>query len=59
MVSCVARVYWQSYIINEPLNSASEIVDKLCDEGYFMSEKTYFRRKNEAIKLLSEILFGP
>ena len=53
------QILYYTYIINEPLNSASEIVDKLCDEGYFMSEKTYFRRKNEAIKLLSEILFGP
>ena len=53
------QVLYYTFITNEPLSSTAEIVDKLCDEGCCMTDKTYFRRKNEAIKLLSEILFGP
>ena len=52
------KVIYYTFISNEPLNSCAEIVDKLSEEGFYMSEKTYFKRKNTAIKLLAEILFG-
>ena len=52
------KILYYTFISTEPLSSCSEIVDRLSEEGFYMSEKTYFKRKNTAIKLLAEILFG-
>ena len=51
------KIIYYTYISTEPFNTCSEIIDKLNEDGFYMAEKTYFRKKNQAIKLLSEILF--
>ena len=52
------KVIYYTYITDEQLNGCNDILDKLEEEGLILTEKTYFRRKSDAIKLLGEILFG-
>ena len=52
------KIIYYTYITDETLNGCNDILDKLEDEGCFMSEKSYYRKKSNAIKLLGEILFG-
>lgn len=51
------KILYYTYISTEQFSACSEIIDKLNEDGFYMSDKTYFRKKNQAIKLLSEILF--
>ena len=52
-------VVWSLEVSKLHLNKNNNTkLDKLEDEGCFMSEKSYYRKKSNAIKLLGEILFG-
>jgi len=52
------KIIYYTYITEETLNGCNDILDKLEYEGYFLSEKSYYRKKKKAIELLGEILFG-
>ena len=52
------KVLYYTYITDENLNGCNDILDKLEDDGCYLSEKSYYRKKKKAIKLLGEILFG-
>ena len=52
------KVIYYTYITDEQLSCSNDILDKLEEDGLILTEKTYFRRRNNAIKLLGEILFG-
>ena len=52
------KIIYYTYITEETLNGCNDSLDKLEEEGVILTEKTYFRRRRDAIKLLGEILFG-
>ena len=52
------KVIYYTYITDEQLSCSNDILDRLEEEGLMMIEKTYYRRKRDAIKLLGEVLFG-
>jgi hypothetical protein len=51
------KIIYYTYITEETLNGCNDILDKLEDEGCFLSEKSYYRKKKQAIELFGEILF--
>lgn len=55
------ELYWilhYTYIISPQLRNVDQIVEKMCNHIPEMSLRTYFRRKQYAIKVLSTILWG-
>ena len=52
------KVIYYTYITEEQLGCCDDILDRLEEDGVILTQKTYFRRKSDAIKLLGEILFG-
>lgn len=52
------KILYYTYTSNEQFNTCRDVINKLDEDGYYMSEKSYFGKKKQAIKLLSEILFG-
>lgn len=53
--------YWilyYTYLSERPCKSVEEIINKVAEHTEIMSWKTYFKRKNKAIELLSSILWG-
>ncbi len=55
------ELYWllhYTYIISPQLRNVDQIVEKMCNHIPEMSLRTYFRRKQYAIEVLSTILWG-
>ena len=52
------QILYLTYITSEEFENTSSIVAELADLSFYMSEKTYFKKKKEAILLLSNILWG-
>lgn len=53
--------YWilyYTYLSPQELQSVEEIIEKLTDYMKDISQRTYFRKKNEAIRQLGSILWG-
>ena len=52
------KIIYYTYITEENLNGCNDILDKLEEDGCYISEKSYYRKKKQAIELLGGILFG-
>ena len=53
--------YWiiyYTYMSDKPLNSIEEIIQKLAEKVDYISWKTYFNKRKQAIEILSTILWG-
>ena len=52
------QIIFLTYITMDDLENTSGILQELAECGFYMSAKTYFKRKKEAINVLSDILWG-
>ena len=41
-----------------PLKSIGDIIDKLAENGEYISWKTYYNKRTKAIEVLSTVLWG-
>ena len=52
------QIIFLTYISLDDFENTGSILSKLTEKGFYMSSKTYFKRKKEAINFLSDILWG-
>lgn len=52
------QILYLTYLSDKPLKSTEEIVEKLAQNGEYMSWKTYFNKRTKAIEILSTVLWG-
>ena len=52
------NILYLTYITMEVFDNTEDIINELAERGFYMSPKTYFKRKKEAINFLSDILWG-
>ena len=52
------QILYHTYISDEPSGSIEEIIDKLAQNGQYMSWKTYYNKRTKAIEILSTVLWG-
>ena len=53
--------YWilyYTYLSDKPCKRVEETIQKVVDKTDFISEKTYFRCRKDAIEILSTLLWG-
>ena len=52
------QILYHTYLSDEPSGSIEEIIDKLAQNGQYMSWKTYYNKRTKAIEILSTVLWG-
>ena len=52
------QILYLTYLSDKPLKTTEEIVEKLAQNGEYMSWKTYFNKRTKAIEILSTVLWG-
>jgi len=52
------QIIFLTYMSSKEFENTAAILSELAEQGFYMSSKTYFKRKREAINLLSDILWG-
>ena len=52
------QILYHTYLSDEPPGSIEEIIDKLAQNGQYMSWKTYYNKRTKAIEVLSTVLWG-
>jgi len=52
------QILYITFLSNDEKEYVGEIVDALIELGFVMSEKSFYRKKHEAIECLSNILWG-
>lgn len=52
------QILYHTYLSDEPSGSIEEIIDKLAQNGQYMSWKTYYNKRTKAIEVLSTVLWG-
>lgn len=50
------QIIFHCYLSSEPLESTYDIIDALNTEGIFLSLRSYYRKKKQAIELISRIM---
>ena len=52
------KILYHTYLSDKPSGSIEEIIDKLAQNGQYMSWKTYYNKRTKAIEILSTVLWG-
>ena len=52
------QILYYTYLSDMPLKSIGDIIDKLAENGEYMSWKTYYNKRTKAIEVLSTVLWG-
>ena len=52
------QIIYLTYMSPEPFENVNAVIEELCDLGFAMSAKTYFRKKKAAVTCLSTVLWG-
>ena len=52
------QILYHTYLSDMPLKSVGDIIDKLAENGEYMSWKTYYNKRTKAIEVLSTVLWG-
>ena len=52
------QILYYAFISDEVFEDINAIIAALEAKGYYMSVKTYFKRRKEAINFMSDILWG-